>query len=241
MSDLTHRMKNNYEDRYRFYLPRRTYILIRLDGKAFHSYTRNLNKPFDFGFIDDLSDSARVLCESIQGCQIGYCFSDEVSVLVTDFENKNTEAWFDNNLQKMCSVSASKLTFEFSLRRVYKEIQYEIDFSTLKETLFDSRVWVIPDSVEIENYFIERQQDCVRNSIHMLARSLYSHKELKNKNCNEMQELIFQKGENWDSTYPTAKRGSLIFKKDGIWIKEPCFDFLKDRNRLINLVPKHGY
>lgn len=101
---LGDRMKKFYENITRIFLPRRTYTIIRVDGKAFHNYTNNLDEPFDYGFIDDMNDVARYLCKNIQGAKFAFVQSDEISVLITDFEKIGTSAWFDGNVQKMASV-----------------------------------------------------------------------------------------------------------------------------------------
>lgn len=237
--DLGNRMKKQYEDRTRYFLPRRTYGLIRIDGKAFHSYCKNLNKPFDYGFISSMNQTAIALCKEIQGSKFAYIQSDEISILFTDFETITTDMWFDGNIQKIASVASSIATAHFN--------------NVMKPSIayFDSRVWTIPDKTEVENYFIWRQMDCVRNSIQSVARSLYSHKELENKNTDALQEMIFQKGQNWNAVSSELKRGRIIIKKNYItdfeegrtdWVYEPAMDFLKERNLLTNLISIHpGY
>jgi len=107
---LGDRMKSFYEDRFRLQLPRRTNILIRIDGKAFHTYTKGLNRPYDTDLMDDMNETTKFLCENIQGAKMGYVQSDEISILITDYDDIDTQGWFDYNLQKMCSISASLAT-----------------------------------------------------------------------------------------------------------------------------------
>ena len=197
------RMKEFYEDKTRYFLPRRTYTIIRVDGKAFHSYTKGLVRPFDDSLMNDMDSVALYMCENIQGAKFAFVQSDEISILLTDFDDVSTSAWFDGNIQKMCSVSASLATSKFNYLRVEKIAH------------FDSRVFTIPSKTEVENYFIWRQQDTVRNSIQSVAQSLYSDKELHLKDGNEMQEMIFQKGINWNDYAPRYKRGRMITKIDG--------------------------
>jgi len=236
---LGNRMKENYENVTKFYLPKRTYIIIRLDGKAFHSYTRGLEKPFDDDFIDDMNQTVVYLCENIQGAQFAYVQSDEISILVTDFENINTRMWFNGNIQKIVSVSASYATAKFN------SLRYDRYPNFKKLAHFDARVFTIPERTEVENYFIWRQQDCVRNSISSLAQSLYSPKELHGKNQSEQQELCFQKGINWDKLCAFKKRGRLIVKIEegndrGKWglVKPPIFS--QFRNIFDILIPKYN-
>lgn len=214
---LGDRMKMNYEDRTRISLPRRSYTIIRIDGKAFHTYTRGMQKPFDDGLIEDMDLTAAYLCKNIMGSKFAFVQSDEISILVTDFEDINTQSWFDNNLQKMCSVSASMATSKFNELKMQRLINFDtlFDFKTNKIKLaeFDSRVFQIPQKTEVENYFIWRQQDTTRNSVSSVAQSLYSQKELSGKNTDEQQELIFKKGINWNDYAPKYKRGRMIVKE----------------------------
>ena len=235
---LGDRIKSNYEDRFRFLLPRRTYTIIRLDGKAFHNFTKSCDKPYDYNLMTDINQSVCALCGEIQGAAFAYCQSDEVSVLLTDFKKITTEAWFNGNIQKIVSVSASILTAAFNdivfnqRRRAYaKSLAY-----------FDSRVFVIPDIVEVENYFIWRQKDAIRNSISMAAQYYFSEKELDSKDCDERQCMLLQKGVDWEKYPAIAKQGRIIKKGSlGDWVvaEPPIFtqkrDYLQD---LINLAER---
>ena len=224
---LGDRMKDAYEDRTRTYLPRRTYSIIRIDGKCFGSYTRGLERPFDMGLIQDMDDTAAYLCKNIQGAKFAFVQSDEISVLLTDFDKINTSAWFDGNIQKMASIAASMATAEFNRLRAKRIIEgsvtlesdglvsvrpYTNDLINMKPAMFDARVFSIPSKTEVGNYFLWRQQDTTRNSISSVAQSLYSHKELTNKNMSEQQEMIFQKGQNWNDYDAKLKRGRFIDK-----------------------------
>ena len=172
-------MKEYYENRTRNFLPRRTYTIIRVDGKAFHTYTRGLETPFDGKLVSDMDETACYMCKNVQGAKFAFVQSDEISILLTDFDSLTTDAWFDGNVQKMASVSSSLATAKFNALRPDKI------------ALFDSRVFSIPSTVEVANYFIWRQQDATRNSISSVAQSMFSHSELENKNTNQMQEMCF--------------------------------------------------
>jgi tRNA(His) guanylyltransferase len=234
---LGDRIKKNYEDRTRTLLPRRTYTLIRIDGKAFHTYTRGLKRPFDSDLMLDMDTTAAYLCKNIMGAKMAYVQSDEISLVLTDFDNIGSQAWFDNNVQKMASISASMATASFNALRLSRVIQSpEIDsfkhknglpvskmFDDVKSdmlndlgkqsmAMFDARVFQIPELTEVCNYFIWRQQDATRNSISSVAQSLYSHKELEGKSSDEKQEMIFQKGINWNDYTYREKRGGVIAK-----------------------------
>lgn len=240
MKSLGDRMKNFYENRTRFYLPRRTYSIIRIDGKAFHTYTKNLTRPFDLNFIEDMDETAIYLCQKIQGAQFAYVQSDEISLLLTDFGNLNTNAWFEGEIRKICSVSASLATAKFNQCRFLREFYTttSIDSDTAIAA-FDSRVFTIPHNIEVENYFIWRQQDATRNSIASVAQSLYSNKELHKKNGNQMQEMIFQKGINWDNYDPKLKRGRIILKNSETFKWESLAPpiFTQDKEFLKTLIP----
>lgn len=230
---LGDRMKSYYEDRAKFFLPRRTYTIIRLDGKAFHNYTRGLKSPFDEQFVDDMDRTAAYLCDNIQGSEFAFVQSDEISILLTDFEKLQTDAWYDGNIQKIVSVSASLATAVFN------------ELRPGKIALFDSRCFTIPNNIEVENYFIWRQQDATRNSVSSTAQSLYSHKELNGKNGSELQEMCFKKGINWNDYAPKYKRGRLIIKEyyirdDAIRSKWTCIVptiFTQERKELTKLIP----
>lgn len=212
------RMKANYESRSKQFLTRRTPVIIRLDGKAFHTYTKGLDKPFDEGLIEDMEETTRFLCENIQGVKLGYCQSDEISLLLTDYEDFDTQAWFDYNVQKITSISASMATAKFNLLRTQRVVSEEMQkyrgyIENMKTSLafFDSRVFNIPKE-EVSNYFLARQKDAVKNSVAMLAQSLYSPSELHKKNGSDMQEMCFQKGYNWNDLSYKKKRGCTIMK-----------------------------
>ena len=214
---LGDRMKDFYEDRTRYKLARRTNTIIRIDGKAFHTYTKGLQRPFDQGLMEDMNRTTEYLCQNIQGAKFGYVQSDEISILITDYDDNDTHAWFDANLQKMASISASLATAEFNRLRLIRKMNTTVAtagsiLEQFKHAMFDARVFQIPYQEEVINYFIWRQQDATRNSISSVAQSLYSAKELHGKKTSDMQEMIFQKGINWNDFTPREKRGSIIRK-----------------------------
>ena len=240
-------MKSNYEDRFRTSLPRRTNIIIRIDGKAFHSYTKGLQRPYDMPLMEDMDATTKYLCENIQGAKMGYVQSDEISILITDYDDLSTHAWYDNNLQKMCSISASMATTKFNQARTLRALdKHNLEgkdpyaaLSKLKLAMFDSRVFIIPEAEEVVNYFAWRQQDATRNSISMAAQSMFSHKQLQGKSSNEMQEMMFTlKGVNWNE-YPTRfKRGSAIVRVEKKFMaKDFKFSTKKGTDGLPKTVP----
>lgn len=210
---LGQRMKLNYEFRAQTHLTRRTPVIIRIDGKAFHTLTKvmNLDRPFDTKFNDWMQETTRYLCEEIQGAKLGYTQSDEISILVTDYENLNSDAWFDYNVQKMVSISASMATYFFN-EAMGTETSYMQDDGRCYPAMFDSRVFNVPKE-EVNNYFVWRQQDWIKNSVQMLARKYYSHKQLHGKNRSDMHEMIHEKGDNWAKLADRWKNGVTFIKE----------------------------
>lgn len=261
---LGSRMKD-YEMRSKSYLPRKTCVIIRIDGKSFHTYTRGLNKPFDEGLMEDMAETTKYICSNIQGAKLGYTQSDEISILVTDFDNKNSDAWFDGQVQKICSVAASYATSKFNQMRTIRyfnnaddiysidEITYNI--SNMKLGEFDARCYSLPDE-EVVNYFIWRQQDASKNSVSMLAQANFSHKSLQNKNGSQMQDmLMLEKNINWDDLKVPKKRGYCIIKRKELrettnsdekvyrnsWIVDDNIPiFTADRKYISSLIPSRN-
>ena len=236
---LGDRMKNNYENRAKTYLTRRMPVIIRLDGKAFHTFTRGMKKPYDEIFHNTMNETMKYLCENIQGCKLGYTQSDEITLLLTDYDTLDTDAWFDNNVQKICSVSASMATMAFNkyLRENFDKwgadnlpdwyeggTNEDVDAELIrlcevynsainKGAMFDSRCFNIPED-EVINCFIWRQQDATRNAIQMLGQCNFSHKELHGKSCNDIQDmLMLQKGINFNDMPTEFKRGVCCYKQ----------------------------
>ncbi len=208
---LGDRMKADYENRTRFLLPRRTYTLIRVDGKNFHRYTRGCARPYDMGLMDDMDTAALALCGNIEGAQLAYVQSDEISVLLTDFGSPQAEAWFNGSVQKLASLSASLATASFNQARMRRAAAQNADFEI---ACFDSRAFTIPDPVEVENYFIWRQGDATRNSVSMTAQAHFPHERLQGKSTNQMQEMLWsEKGVNWNDQPGGFKRGRCLARR----------------------------
>ena len=221
---LGDRMKQ-YEYVTRSYLTRKLPVIIRIDGKAFHSFTRGLKKPFDEIFVKSMQDTMKYLCENVQGCVLGYTQSDEITLVLVDYQNREACSWFDNNIQKMVSVSASMATLAFNNafwdnsanyinENKINDMQFiETMYKKLWSAMFDSRVFTLPKE-EVVNCLIWRQQDATRNSIQSVGQANFSHTQLHGKNCSNIQDmLMLEKGINWND-YPThLKRGSCCIKK----------------------------
>lgn len=229
---LEKRMKS-YESISKTFLTRRIPVIIRLDGKAFHTFTRGMKKPFDNILMQTMQETMKYLCENIQGCVLGYTQSDEITLVLKDYEKINTDAWFGYNVQKMTSISASMATLAFNKYfeeniRILDEILFTgdledcIDFdynyreilnNKLHKAMFDSRVFSIPKD-EVCNCLIWRQQDATRNSIEAVGQANFSQKELQKKNLNQIQEMLFSQANiNWNDFPTECKRGSCCYKR----------------------------
>lgn len=209
MKDLGDRMKR-YEDVSRYYLTRRTPVIIRVDGRAFHTLLRGTEKPFSRFFISIMQNAAGLLADSIQGLKLVYVQSDEASFLLTDYDEINTQGWFDYNLSKMISISAAGMAANFEL---FSSQLWPQPFSGMG--IFDSRVFNIPKE-EVANYFLWRAKDWQRNSLSMYARSFFSHKQLINKNSAEVHEMLHGIGKNWTTDLDDRlKNGSWLIKDQG--------------------------
>lgn len=193
-----------HEAAFRAFLPRRTYTVLRVDGRAFHSYLRGAAKPFDEQFMTDMDAVAEALCAEITGTVFAYTQSDEISVLVTDFASEHTEPWFGGVAAKQLSISAALATAILNERRPGKR------------ALFDSRVFTLSDPVEVANYFLWRQRDAVRNSISMAAQAHFPHKRLHGVSTLGMQDLLWSElGLNWDDYPPGCKYGRVTMRRTG--------------------------
>lgn len=225
--DLGTRMKEFYEGVPKTKLMRRVPVAIRIDGKAFHTFTRGFQKPFDSILMASMQETMKYLCENIQGCVFGYTQSDEITLILIDYQKFTSSAWFDYEVQKVCSIAASMATMAFNkffTKNVnYFEMTHEHDdtineyCTTLvnaaeKGATFDARCFNIPKE-EVANLVYWRQLDAMRNSVQMVGQANFSHKELQNKSCNDIQDmLIAQKAINWNFYPEDCKRGAACIK-----------------------------
>ena len=207
---LGDRMKG-FENFYRTYIRMREPIIIRVDGKAFHTLSANFDKPYDYDLIHIMDNVAIALCEQIQGAVFAYVQSDEISVFVYPWLNPNSEPWFQNNINKIVSVSAGIASAHFTSEMGWKLFGYEMAMQPVKPVVFDSRAFTLPMD-EVNNYFIWRQKDWLRNSVQMHARSLYSQKQLNGKKLPELLQMIEDKGENWNDNCSGVRHGRGIAK-----------------------------
>lgn len=221
---LGDRMKS-YENVTKTFLMPKTPIVIRLDGKAFHTYTQNCEKPFDDHLHMVREQVLKYLCENIQGCIIGYAQSDEISLVLKDWQSYNTQGWFDNSLRKIISVSASMCTMKWNELAIY--------YGLNNTAIFDSRAFSVPKE-EVINYLIWRQQDWERNSVQMLAQSFYSQKQIHGISCPELiTKIETDKNVVWGNLEDWKKRGEIIINNQSM-----SFIF-KEQRYLIDQVVYH--
>lgn len=236
--DLGTRMKEFYEGIPKTKLMRRTPVIIRIDGKAFHTFTRGFAKPFDEILIKTMQETTKYLCENIQGCVLGYTQSDEISLVLVDYQRFETSAWFDYEIQKMCSIAASMTTMAFNRIFAKNVKEYDMEWkcgltpqsvkiqkahydyidvlnkAVEKGAMFDARVFNIPKE-EVTNCIYWRQLDASRNSIQMVGQANFSHKELHCKTCNNIQDMLMeQKNINWNDFPTYQKRGTCVIKEE---------------------------
>lgn len=257
--DLGVRMKTFYEQIPKTKLMRRCPVAIRIDGKAFHTYTRGFQKPFDEVLIKSMQGTMKYLCENIQGCVLGYTQSDEITLILVDYKKLTSSAFFDYEVQKLCSIAASMATMAFN--KFFEKYVDEYRFSkwdgvsnyeddtwgyiqTLlnavdKGAMFDARCFNIPKE-EVTNLVYWRQDDASRNSIQMVGQANFSHKELHKKSRNDIQDMLMtQKGINWNDFPTYQKRGSccvrnkIVIESDGVMATAQLRDTSKSENEWI--------
>lgn len=225
--DLGCRMKTFYEQIPKTKLMRRCPVAIRCDGRSFHTFTKKFQKPFDEVLIKTMQETMKYLCENIQGCVLAYTQSDEITFILIDYKKLTSSAFFDYEVQKICSITASMATMAFNkffenniqefsesnecrgLDIKYLDIYRE---ALNKGAMFDARCFNIPKE-EVTNLCYWRQLDATRNSIQMVGQANFSHRELQNKSCNDIQDMLMtQKGINWNNLPTYQKRGSCCVK-----------------------------
>ena len=231
--ELGKRMKDYYEVISKTKLMRRCPVAMRLDGKNFHTFTKGFQKPFDKVLIKSMQETMKYLCENIQGCVLGYTQSDEITLILVDYKNLNTAAWFDYEVQKMCSIAASMATMAFNKFFNAKVSDWLYDYyeawnhsddeneyaaallrASEKGAMFDARCFNILKE-EVTNLIYWRQLDATRNSIQMVGQANFSHKELQNKSCNQIKDMLMtEKSINWNDFPTHQKRGTCCIKEE---------------------------
>lgn len=235
---LGDRMKN-YEAVSRYRLMKRTPVILRFDQRAGHTFTRGLEKPHDKVYMQSMIDTMEYLCKNIQGCVFGYTQSDEITLVLIDYQELDTDAFFDYVVQKVTTVAASMCTRMFNKnftvnadREYLFTDKYDLYYRKFWEAEFDCRAFNLPKE-EVCNCILWRQQDAERNSIQGLAQSMFSHKQLHGLSCDMLQDKMFtEKGINWSELPSSKKRGSACKKNiEGKWVIDTDMPILKGDDR----------
>lgn len=225
----------NLEDKCRYYqsltnykiLPN-SYILVHLDGKNFSKLIKNnFEKPFDMKFMDMMNRTAKFLCDNVQGCKIAYVQSDEISLLITDFDTPETDILFGGRLCKIQSVLAAMATSEFNrwftiynLNKCHDNVNVGEFISKMKMAQFDCKCWVVPNENDAFAWFLYRNLECVRNSKQQAAQSYLSHKQLMGKTADEQIEMLKnEKGIDWNKYLPDEQYGRFIARQGKMFTK----------------------
>ena len=240
-SDLANRMKE-YEKRNQYYLQKRTPVAIRVDGRSFHTFTKGFQKPFDEVLIKSMQETAKYMCENIQGAKIAYVQSDEINIILVDYDTLETNCWFNYRTDKLCSIAASMATMAFNKSFTKNAEEFMTDCAASYEmeglcsqgteeyklcevyqkaiekgAMFDARCFNIPKE-EVTNYFYWRQLDAIRNSIQMIGQANFSHRELQFKTCEDIKDMLYVKDEIiWELLPIHKQRGSCCIKQDHIY------------------------
>lgn len=222
--ELGTRMKTFYEAVPDTKLVKRMPVAIRIDGKAFHTFTQGFKRPFDEVLINTMQQTTQYLCQNIQGCVLGYVQSDEITLILVDYQTLTTEAWFDYRVEKLCSIAASMATMAFNrafannvgdyctytyecMDNTHENYEHILSLAVDKGAMFDARCFNIPKE-EVTNLIYWRQLDASRNSIQMVGQAYFSQKELQDKSCSDIQDMLMTKGVNWNDLPTYQKRGS---------------------------------
>jgi tRNA(His) 5'-end guanylyltransferase len=225
-SDLAKRMKN-YESVPKTRLMKRCPVAVRIDGRSHHSFCRGFKRPFDEVYIKSMQETAKYLCENIQGAVLSYQQSGEITLVLVDYKELNTSPFFDYEVQKLCSIIASMTTMSFN-KNFEKNFfdylgtyEYTIENASYVDSLhkalksgamFDTRVFNLPKE-EVTNMVYWRQLDAMRNSVQMVGQANFSHRELQNKSCNDIKEMLLEKDIDWNKLPIYQQRGSCCTKE----------------------------
>lgn len=221
-NDLAKRMKNYYENRSKTYLMRRTPVIVRVDGKAFHTFTKGMKKPFDAIITKSMQDTMLYLCEHMQGAVFGYTQSDEITIVLIDYKNLDSQALYDYSVQKICSITASMATFAFN-KAFAKQIEELNDIEVKKSlyqekrdkgALFDARCFNIPKE-EVVNCIIWRQLDGMRNAVSSVGQRWFSQNELNKKTSEMIKQMLLAYGIDFEQFPKENKIGSACFRTNG--------------------------
>ena len=189
----------NLEEPWKPQLPTKQFYIIRVDGRAFHTWTRGLDKPFDSSLRDAFLKSTISLLSQVSGALCAFFYSDEISIVLTDRLSENSQVWFGGTVTKISSVSASIVTAEFNRH-----------FDDKPVACFDARVFSVEDAKTVQRYLLYRARDCYRNGVTSIAQMYYSHNELLNKNMMERLHMLRDKGVSVEDYHPHGTLGTFV-------------------------------
>ena len=177
----------------------RTPLMIRVDGRAFHTFTRGMDRPFDQAFISAMVSSAADVAMHMQGFKLGYVQSDEATFCITDYDRIESQGWFDYDLHKITSITAALMSVRFNHH-----------LRTDAFPVFDCRAFSVPAN-DVVNAFLWRAKDWERNSLQMYARAHFSHKQLHGQNRQAMHDMLHAAGKNWTRDLdPQLRNGTYL-------------------------------
>lgn len=231
MISLDTRMRD-YEKASKLYLTKRMPVVIRIDGRSFSKFTKNFEKPFDRLLSKAMQFTMKYLCENVQGCKFGYAQSDEISLILVDYDDIKKSAWYNYNVQKLCSVVSSMATMYFN--KIYRELTntiynnsvnknsdqnyYELYSTKFDEATFDTRCFNVPEN-DICNYIIWRQRDAARNSVSSLGQKYFAQNYLNGKHSFDIINMLIDRyNVHWESFPNTYKYGSACFITNEGWV-----------------------
>lgn len=224
MEEKTLTLKERMEElrsKYDIVLPKKRYVMAMIDGRSFSSLIKKKFKlPFDDYFIELMNETAKYVCENVSGCKFAYVQSDEITFVLTDFEDETTEPFFGNRLCKLQSIIPSMASAKFNRMLFENIITSPCDpismFDMLADTplvTFDCKVWSVDNFNDVMAYYIWRQNDCVRNSILQTAQTFFSKKEVLNIKCEGLiDKLKEEKNIDWNDFDDGVKYGRFIYK-----------------------------
>lgn len=179
-------------------------LFIRVDGRAFHTFTKHMDRPFDRRFMHTMINAAMDVVKDMPGFKLAYLQSDECTFLLTDTDKLESQGWFDYRLNKVVSIAASAFTVYFNA-----EVPRQFTNLRLGPAMFDARAFTVPYE-DAPNVFVWRQKDWHRNSLSMLAQAYYGHKELQGKKKADLHEMLHAKGDNWATLELMEKNGTFL-------------------------------
>ncbi len=211
-------------------LPTKKYVMVMIDGRSFSHIVKNkYEKPFDDRFIEIMNEVAIYVCKNVQCCKLAYAQSDEITFVLTDFENENACAFFGNRLTKILSIIPSMATAKYNQLVIADRIAFGWQNSqSIKNTIldtklaeFDCKAWSVDNLNDVYSYYLWRQLDCIRNSKQQTAQTWLSHNTLKGLNCDEQIELLHNKKDiDWNEFEDYKKYGRFIYKEKEMFHNE---------------------